>query len=124
MPARTPGEAVLRLHLSGELPRSSLCPLWRQRAGDARPPDNNARPRAVARAIGIMIQSDLSDGTRLSGSRPLTAHEERIFLRHVRRLSPRNRALITAQMFLGFRISEVLALTIGHVLHHGHATRR
>ena len=64
-----------------------------------------------------MIQSNLRDGTRLSGSRPLTAHEERIFLRHVRRLNPHNRALITAQMFLGFRISE--ALTIGHVLHHG-----
>jgi integrase len=66
-----------------------------------------------------MIQSDLRDSTRLSGSRPLNAHEERVFLRHVRRLTPRNRTLITAQMFLGFRISEVLALTIGHVLHHG-----
>jgi integrase len=66
-----------------------------------------------------MIQSDLRDGTRLSGSRPLTAHEQRIFLRHVRRLNPRNRALITAQMFLGFRISEVLAVTIGHVMHQG-----
>jgi integrase len=70
-----------------------------------------------------MIQSDLRDGTRLSGSRPLTAYEERVFLRHVRRLSPRNRALITAQMFLGFRISEVLALTIGHVVHHGQIRR-
>lgn len=66
-----------------------------------------------------MIESDLRDGTRLSGSRPLTAHEERVFLRHVRRLSPRNRALITAQRFLGFRISKVLALTVGHMLHHG-----
>jgi integrase len=67
-----------------------------------------------------MIQSDLRDGARLSGSRPLTPHEERIFLRHVRRLTPRNRALITAQMFLGFRISEVRALTISHEVHHGH----
>jgi integrase len=66
-----------------------------------------------------MIQPDLHDGTRLSGSRPLTTDEERVFLRRVRRLSPRNRALITALMFLGFRISEVLALTIGHVMHRG-----
>ena len=66
-----------------------------------------------------MIQSDLRDGTRLSGARPLTEREERIFLRHVRRLNARNRVLITAQMFLGFRISEVLALTIGHVMHQG-----
>lgn len=65
-----------------------------------------------------MNQSELRDGTRLSGSRPLTEREERNFLRHVRRLNPRNRALITAQMFLGFRISEVLSLTIGHVMHH------
>lgn len=66
-----------------------------------------------------MIQCDLRDGTRLSGSRPLPSHEERVFLRHVRRLSPRNRALITAQMFLAFRVSEVRALTIGHVMNHG-----
>ena len=97
----------------------ATCTRLSQRAGAAWPPDNHARPRAVARAIGTIIESELRDGTRLSGSRPLTAHEERVFLRHVRRLSLRNRALITAQMFLGFGISEVLALTISHVMHHG-----
>lgn len=51
----------------------------------------------------------------MAGSRPLTSREERLLLRHIRRINARDRALISAQLFLGFRISEVLALTIGHV---------
>ncbi len=52
-------------------------------------------------------------------SRPLSSREERRLLRQIRRGRARNRALITAQQFLGFRISEILALTIGHVLRDG-----
>ena len=55
----------------------------------------------------------------MAGSRPLTPREERLLLRHIRRINARDRALISAQMFLGFRISEILALTIGHVVHLG-----
>jgi len=51
----------------------------------------------------------------MAGSRPLTHSEERLLVRRVRRLNSRDRALITSQLFLGFRISEVLALKVGHV---------
>src|ERR1035437_1793520 len=51
----------------------------------------------------------------MAGSRPLTPSEERLLVRRIRRINARDRALISAQLFLGFRISEVLALTIGHV---------
>ncbi len=37
----------------------------------------------------------------------------------VRELPPRDRALVTAQWFTGFRISEILSLTVGSVLRHG-----
>jgi integrase len=37
----------------------------------------------------------------------------------VRELSPRDRCLITAQWFTGFRISEILSLTVGSVLRNG-----
>jgi integrase len=60
----------------------------------------------------------------MAGSRPLTSREERLLLRHIRRINARDRALISAQMFLGFRISEILALTVGHVLHHGQIRER
>jgi integrase len=45
--------------------------------------------------------------------------EERLLVRRVRRLNVRDRALITAQLFTGYRISEILSLTVGHVLHEG-----
>ena len=64
------------------------------------------------------------DSTRLSGSRPLNPREERCLVRHIRRIKARDRALISAQMFLGFRISEVLALTVGHVLLNGQIRTR
>ena len=51
----------------------------------------------------------------MAGSRPLTSSEERHLVRHIRRINARDRALISAQLFLGFRISEVLALTIYRV---------
>lgn len=55
----------------------------------------------------------------MSGRRSLTEEEERRFLRAVRRLSPRNRALVTAQWQTGFRIREILSLTIGSVIRDG-----
>jgi integrase len=55
----------------------------------------------------------------MAGSRPLTKSEERLLVRRTRRINARDRALITAQLFLGFRISEILALTVGHVLVEG-----
>lgn len=39
-------------------------------------------------------------------------------------MNPRNRALICAQLFLGFRISEILSLTIGHVVFRGQISPR
>jgi integrase len=55
----------------------------------------------------------------MRGRRPLNPVEERQLLRVVRGLKPRNRALITAQMFTGFRVSEVLFLKVGDVLRNG-----
>lgn len=52
----------------------------------------------------------------MAGRRPLTPAEERQLLRVTRGLSPRDRALITAQWLTGFRISEILSLTVGSVL--------
>jgi integrase len=60
----------------------------------------------------------------MTGARSLTAAEERSLVRRCRRLNPRNRALICAQLFLGFRISEILALTVGHVVQDGRIARR
>lgn len=51
----------------------------------------------------------------MAGSRPLTFSEERLLVRQIRRINARDRALISAQLFLGFRISEILSLTVGHV---------
>jgi integrase len=55
----------------------------------------------------------------MAGRRPLFRIEERQLLRVVRKLKPRDRALITAQWLTGFRIQEVLSLTVGHVLRDG-----
>jgi integrase len=52
----------------------------------------------------------------MAGSRSLTKPEERLLLRYIRRIAPRDRALISCQLFLGLRISEVLKLRIGQVL--------
>ncbi|MDO8541827.1 MAG: tyrosine-type recombinase/integrase [Opitutaceae bacterium] len=60
----------------------------------------------------------------MSGSRPLIPAEERRLVRHIRRINSRDRALISAQLFLGFRVSEVLALTVGHVFAGGHVRAR
>ncbi len=57
----------------------------------------------------------------MAGRRPLTEKEERALLRVVRKLHPRDRALITTQWFTGFRISEVLSLTIARVYREGGA---
>lgn len=55
----------------------------------------------------------------MAGCRALTPIEERKLLRVVRRLPARDQALITCQWFTGFRISEVLSLTVGSVLRDG-----
>jgi integrase len=55
----------------------------------------------------------------MAGRRPLTEFEERRLLRIVRRLEPRNRALVTTEWFTGFRVSEVLSLTVGSVWRDG-----
>lgn len=60
----------------------------------------------------------------MPGRRPLTQLEERRLLRTVRKLHPRDRALVTAQWFTGFRISEILSLTIGDVFRGGHIRGR
>jgi integrase len=55
----------------------------------------------------------------MAGSRTLTQVAERILIRRIRRLKPRDRVLITARLFTGFRISEILSLTIGQVFCNG-----
>ncbi len=55
----------------------------------------------------------------MAGCRPLTSSEQRNLRRALRRFSPRDRALVTTQLLTGFRISEVLSLTVGSVLKNG-----
>ena len=55
----------------------------------------------------------------MAGRRALIPLEERMLLSVVRELPPRDRCLITAQWFTGFRISEILSLTVGSVLRSG-----
>lgn len=52
----------------------------------------------------------------MAGRRSLTSDEEQRLLLVVRKLSPRDRALVTAQWMTGFRISEILRWTVGTVL--------
>ena len=60
----------------------------------------------------------------MAGRRPLSRTEERQLLRIARKLKPRDRALVTTQWFTGFRIHEVLALTVGHVFRDGQIVPR
>lgn len=55
----------------------------------------------------------------MAGRRSLTRDEERKLLRTVRTLPPRDRALICAQWYTGFRIHEILSLTVGSVFRDG-----
>jgi integrase/recombinase XerC len=55
----------------------------------------------------------------MAGRRSLTVSEERQLLRTIRKIRPRDRALITTQWLTGFRIHEVLSLTIGQVVRDG-----
>jgi integrase len=55
----------------------------------------------------------------MAGSRSLTSLEARALIRHVRNIRPRDRSLLTCQLFTGFRISEILSLTIGHISENG-----
>jgi len=57
-------------------------------------------------------------------SRALTSDEKGRLITASRKLKARDRALLMAQLFLGFRISEVLALQVGHVLHNGQIRNR
>lgn len=49
----------------------------------------------------------------------MTGEEERKLLRTVRTLPPRDRALVCAQWYTGFRIHEILSLTVGSVFRDG-----
>ena len=60
----------------------------------------------------------------MAGRRPLNKIEERQFLKVTRKLPKRDRALCTAQWLTGFRISEVLSLTIGSVLRNGELVQK
>jgi integrase len=51
----------------------------------------------------------------MAGARSLTPKEEKLLIRHIRRIGGRNRAIVSAGLFLGLRVSEVLSLTIGQV---------
>jgi integrase len=55
----------------------------------------------------------------MAGRRALTRAEERQLLCVVRKLKPRDRALVTTQWFTGFRIHEVLSLRVGDVVRNG-----
>lgn len=55
----------------------------------------------------------------MAGRRPLTDSEERQLLRVLRRLNPRDAALVATQWLTGFRISECLSLKLGDVLRAG-----
>ena len=55
----------------------------------------------------------------MAGRRSFTPPEERRLLRVIRSLPSRDRALLTAQMMCGYRISETLSLTVGAVMHQG-----
>ena len=57
--------------------------------------------------------------SRMAGRRSLNQQEERRLLRTVRAMSPRDRALVTAQWMSGFRISEVLSWTVATVMRNG-----
>lgn len=52
----------------------------------------------------------------MAGSRPLTEIEQRRLLRIARQLPPIKRALLTAELFAGFRISETLSWRVGQVV--------
>jgi integrase len=55
----------------------------------------------------------------MAGRRPLTRDEELRLLQVVRRLPSRDQALITTQWMTGFRVAEVLSLTVGAVTRNG-----
>lgn len=55
----------------------------------------------------------------MAGRRPLNRIEEKKLLVHVRSLDPRDHALVVTQWFTGFRVSEVLSLTVGSVFRAG-----
>lgn len=55
----------------------------------------------------------------MAGRRALNNEEERRLLRAVRKMDPRDRALVTAQWMTGFRISEVLRWTVSTVMRNG-----
>jgi len=91
-----------------------------QTSGDGAPADA-AAPAGVAngaeRHTGVAGEGGPSWG--MAGRRALIPLEERMLLSVVRELPPRDRCLITAQWFTGFRISEILSLTVGSVLRSG-----
>lgn len=55
----------------------------------------------------------------MAGCRPLTPSEERNLRAAIKKLPPRDRALVVTQWLTGFRVSEVLSLTVGSVFRNG-----
>ena len=52
----------------------------------------------------------------MAGRRSLTPLEERMLIAVTRKMTPRDGCLVTFQWMTGFRISEVLRITLGMVL--------
>lgn len=55
----------------------------------------------------------------MAGRRSLTPLEERMLIAVTRKMTPRDGCLVTCQWMTGYRISEVLRITVGTVLKHG-----
>lgn len=55
----------------------------------------------------------------MAGRRSLTPLEERMLIAVTRKMTPRDGCLVTCQWMTGFRISEVLRITVGTVLKAG-----
>lgn len=55
----------------------------------------------------------------MAGRRSLTPQEERMLIAVTRKMTPRDGCLVTCQWMTGYRISEVLRITVGTVLKNG-----
>ena len=60
----------------------------------------------------------------MAGRRPLTTQEERMLIKVLRRTNARERALVTTELFSGFRSYEIRNLTVGHIWRNGQVTTK
>ncbi len=109
------------MRFSGEPPRAGPPPLCANHGSprNAYVGPTNGRGRLAPWRKMPSPRSPAAIFAGMAGRRPLTHEEERNLLTVVRGLNPRDRALVTTQWFTGFRISEVLSLTVGSVLRNG-----